>query len=80
MTTDRLFPVLKGVTLKFIPWGLLDPHRRQADRNHGQTLEKLADRGGLSAEEAMAVIEGRRWTPLPDAEDRLRAAAAAFLR
>lgn len=33
----------------------------QAMENHGQTLERLAERGGLSLDEAAALAEGRRW-------------------
>lgn len=41
----------------------------QADRNHGQTLQRLAERGGLVPSEAMAIIERRRWRDVktPDA-------------
>lgn len=42
-----------------IPWDLLEPHELQALRNHDQTLDRLAERGGLSAREALAVIEDR---------------------
>ena len=42
-----------------IPAALLDA--RQAMENHGQTLERLAERGGLSLAEAAAVAERRRW-------------------
>jgi hypothetical protein len=62
-----------------VPWDLLAPHEAQADRNHQQTLERLAERGGLSAREALAVVEDR---PLGDcledeeAEALLRGLAA----
>lgn len=42
-----------------IPWELLN--ERRADLNHGQTLQELARRGGLSVTEALAVIENRPW-------------------
>lgn len=51
-----------------IPWELILPHERQADRNHGQTLKRLAERGGLSPCEAVAVIEDRDWRPMSDDE------------
>ena len=41
---------------------LLD--RRQAEINHGQTLERLAERGGLSLSEAAAVALRRKWEPM----------------
>ena len=34
------------------------PHESQARNNHGQTLERLAQRGGLSPCEAWCVING----------------------
>ena len=37
---------------------------RQAMANHGQTLAKLAERGGLSLEEAAAVALRRKWVPM----------------
>jgi len=43
-----------------IPWSLIAPHEKQALKNHdGQSLEKLASRGGLSWREALAVLEDR---------------------
>lgn len=48
--------------LKGIPWDLIAPFEAQAQSNHGQqTLERLKARGGLSASEALAIIEGRGW-------------------
>jgi len=42
-----------------LPWAFLAPHEAQAKRNHDQTLRRLAERGGLSPREALAVVEGR---------------------
>lgn len=42
--------------LKSIPWTMISPHEDQAIKNHGQTLERLAERGGLSAYEAVCVL------------------------
>jgi len=66
---DREFPVLLSDSERqrhpdwprAVPWSLLQPHERQADRNHGQTLKRLAERGGLSPAEMVAVLEDRRW-------------------
>ncbi len=41
-----------------IPWGLIAPHEKQAVKNHSQTLERLAQRGGLGWVEALAVLQG----------------------
>lgn len=51
-----------------LPWSLLAPHERQAQANHGQTLERLAERGGLGLCEAVAILEDRRWRRMPRAE------------
>lgn len=51
---------------KSIPWAVIAPHERQADRNHGQTLKRLAERGGLSACEAVAVLEDRDYRRMTD--------------
>lgn len=56
------FPILeRGKTNFTIPWGLIAPHEKQALKNHGQTLKRLAERGGLSFCEALAVLEDRQW-------------------
>lgn len=44
-----------------IPWELIEPHQKQAQINHGQTLERLKARGGLGASEAVAILEDRSW-------------------
>ena len=40
---------------------MMTPHEAQAQRNHSQSLQRLAERGGLSACEACAVLEDRPW-------------------
>lgn len=41
-----------------IPWSAIAPFENYAKRNHSQTLERLAERGGLSPVEAYCVIHG----------------------
>ncbi len=60
------FPILWSHTVperertpRFIRWDALN--EEWADRNHGQTLTRLAERGGLSPCEALANIERRPW-------------------
>ena len=49
-----------------VPWNLMAPHERQARSNHGgQSLARLAERGGLSACEALAILEDRPWHRIP---------------
>lgn len=69
---NKRFPIL-GITQRDIdnhpdrprnvPWSMLAPHEERAKRNHDQTLQRLAERGGLSPTEMIAVIEDRplRW-------------------
>lgn len=60
MIVSKTFPVLDQQNCRpkdrkklprRIPWSLAETFRQQAERNHGQTLERLAERGGLSPEE-----------------------------
>lgn len=63
-----------------IPWGLIAPHEAQAAKNHYQSLDTLARRGGLGRSEACAVIEDREWRNMParEAHSALAAHVAAF--
>lgn len=58
-----------------IPWALIAPHEAQAKENHDQTLERLAERGGLDPDEAVAVLEDREWRPM-DFEESIKALLA----
>lgn len=44
-----------------VPWEFVAPHEQQAKHNHGQTLQRLSERGGLGADEMLAVVTGRYW-------------------
>ena len=61
MKEREFMPIMGGVWLKAIPWGLISPHEDQAQRNHRQTLDRLAQRGGLCPSEAVAIIAGNPW-------------------
>lgn len=92
----RLFPIIRpdryadlralelaGVTpTPVIPWAMIEPHEAQAVRNHRQTLDQLAARCGLSACEAIAVIEDRAWSRMPivEAERQLDQLVRSFHR
>jgi len=54
----KKFPIQDG---PWIPWSVIEPWRNQADLNHSQTLERLAERGGLAAHEAVWLLEGLSW-------------------
>ena len=52
-----------------LPWECVEPGRTQAMRNHGgQTLERLAERGGLDPRELVAAVDGHegRWVLYAD--------------
>lgn len=64
-----------------IPWEMIRPHEMQARINHGgQSLARLAERGGLGTCEALAVLDDRRWERMPKAEavKQLAARVAQF--
>lgn len=51
------FPIMTNKGKEYIPYNLVKPHEEQAIKNHcGQTLDRLAARGGLSWAEAYAVL------------------------
>lgn len=52
------FRIMNAPTLSSVPWSLLAPVEGRVLRNHGQTLERLAQRGGLSACEALCALRG----------------------
>lgn len=68
MTSRRMFPI-RGAPA--IPWSVIAPCERQAGLNHGQTLERLAERGGLGPREAYAVLTGKRFRETPDGPEGL---------
>lgn len=43
-----------------VPWSFVETFRAQAEANHGQTLERLAQRGGLAPEEMWLAAHGHR--------------------
>lgn len=63
----RMFPVLlRHGQRAWVPWDLVAPHETQAMKNHGQTLERMSERGGLSPDELAAVLRDRRWEQMDD--------------
>lgn len=41
-----------------VPWEFAERFRKQAEENHSQTLERLAERGGLAPEEMWLAAHG----------------------
>jgi hypothetical protein len=62
---QRMFPVLyshgEERGLKEVPWDFLKPHESQAFKNHDQSLETLASRGGLGLDEMLAIVREVSW-------------------
>lgn len=78
---EKRFPILSPGQSDSISWSILEPHRRQAALNHGgQTLEALANRGGLSYGELLAVLEDRKYEPMAEiyAQKRLKEVISAI--
>lgn len=65
MTRTKM-PIMGATLLSDIPFAMIAPHEGQAQRNHGQTLNRLAERGGLSTGEAIAILEGRKWSSVKE--------------
>lgn len=49
----------QGLPRLNIPWSAFEPGQARAQRNHGQTLERLAERGGLAHIEALAILDDK---------------------
>jgi hypothetical protein len=73
VSDERQFPVLfqyferkeRPDCPRTVPWAMLAPHEAMAQSNHSQTLERLAERGGLGPSEIIAVLDGIRLRDLP---------------
>lgn len=63
--SERKFPVIGTNPQEYIPWGILAPHEKWALRNHAQTLEQLAKRGGLDWNEIISILEDKPWRSTP---------------
>lgn len=51
------------VLVRSIPWAMIadDACERQSQRNHSQSLERIAERRGFGASEAVRVLAGLTW-------------------
>ena len=63
-----VMPVLMSIRSKrylsrepAIPWAMISPYETQAHKNHSQSLEELARRGGLGALEALWILDEAGW-------------------
>lgn len=69
--TPKMFPIMHA---PYIPWEVIAPFEHQAQKNHYQSIKRLAERGGLDPTEAVAVLEQRpyRRMEMDAARARLR--------
>ena len=68
----EFFKIMQCSTRHAIPWEMIAPHESQAQLNHGQSLQRLNERGGLSPSEAVAVLENKFWTEVQVEEGVVR--------
>ena len=69
------FPILGSEPKEYIPLDVIKVHENQALKNHGQTLKRLAERGGLGWIEALCVLENREYdfhTKLTEDDARIK--------
>ena len=84
------YPILQGQTdeayearrkgtpyPRSVPWDLVKDHESQAQSNHSQSLEHLAERGGLSPKELWCVVHDKKFY---DVRDMTEAKAIEWLR
>lgn len=48
-----------------LPWELMEEHAKQAEKNHGQSLKRLKERGGLSVSETACILRNESYRNLP---------------
>ncbi len=82
LTGPRLtgdMPILGNPGMLPVPGGVIAPHETRARINHGQTLGRLKQRGGLSVSEVVAILEDRPWRRMGvsdrDKDDHAKAAS-----
>lgn len=69
----RTFPIMRewGHGTMNVPWGFVEPFRDAIERNHRQTLERLAERGGLSPVELFVAAHGITVAPADWPDERV---------
>lgn len=75
MKEVKLFPVLYSwgeekperhpTWPRYVPWGFIAKHEQQCFSNHSQTPKRLAERGGLSLQEMIAVVSDKGYREVP---------------
>lgn len=57
---QRVLDAPRTVIVERVPWELFEEQSARAtcERNHDQTIERIAERGGFDAREALGVLSG----------------------
>lgn len=61
---DNRFPIMGlkyGAKFGYVPMDFMQRFAERCRLNHSQTVERLRERGGLDAQEAMAVVQNVAW-------------------
>lgn len=70
--SERTFPIHEwkrsGALPAAVPWAVVEPWRKRADRNHGQSLETLAARGGMCSQELWCAAHDKSLREMPPME------------
>lgn len=78
----EIFPIMQGTMLRGIPWGMVAPLEERAQKNHSQTLDRLAERKGLEPTEMLKLLNDEDLFPYksdPDAEQKIMVMILEFL-
>ena len=70
----KAMTVMKGEFLKAVPWAVVEPFERRAKINHGQTLARLNERGGLCPTEMYALLADKQLSDVNHSKASQRAA------
>lgn len=62
---EKMFPVLNSGGW-CVPHAAVERHARQCKINHGQTVKRLKERGGLDWSELVAVLSDAPWRYIPE--------------
>ena len=57
----KMFKIMKNSSSPFaplrkVPWKFVEKYREKIEKDHGQTLERLNERGGLAPEELLCHV------------------------
>lgn len=79
--TDEAYEARRNRTPypRTVPWDLVRDHQEQAQSNHSQSLERLAEQGGLSPKELWCVVHDVKFYS-PEGRELTEAKAIEWLK